>query len=673
MSKVTVEDQSGRIQYSDGWVENGVCVACDTSVDKIIQVASGGTWMQTWWADNTRVVTATMEFEGTGVDAYFLFFWRSQDPNSTGEGNLFFFVDDKLEMQKPVVASDYQFTADIAPRTLVFSKSGYSAAKHTLRIQWTNNGPRPRVAVGLDRIDYTPCATDPQPTTPNASSPPSSSSSSSSSSDDAESDTGKKQLFSSQDADGREVKMEVVPWLPMQREFMHLRMTNREPLGTRFSSVLLMYSKFTMDGSLPRSISSLESDWLWMGFTKRSGTLQLARASHSPPHSDLFPSSKNLRLLFRGFRAIINIVMTSQFSKRNSADLSSQHVFRHTHVRWHPSTLSVSLRTVEVAIKRDLGRLYQLKRYSNANHTQTTSQHPSSTLFLATFALPPAEHRGGNARKGPQRLAVPNTAPISGSKHACAQARAAQHPVTLSMIETLLTYASPLLQYDIVVRTLFQVLRWVYWPLNDLLKRVDNSPGLPVPNPTSPYWMHPPSPIAQRNAPGSKGKNIPEYADIVIIGSGITGTSFARTILDHGKGNDVHGKPLNVVMLEARDTCSGATGRNGGHITPVLYQDYVALKKEHGKDMAQKIVRFRLSHLEELLQVAEEEGLLDDSQCRRVEAFDVFHDKDLFSEAKAWFREYKEDLPEESRHYKIYETPEEIEVRYNCGSEMHQG
>ncbi|KAJ3541813.1 hypothetical protein NMY22_g3750 [Coprinellus aureogranulatus] len=213
------------------------------------------------------------------------------------------------------------------------------------------------------------------------------------------------------------------------------------------------------------------------------------------------------------------------------------------------------------------------------------------------------------------------------------------------MLETLLTYASPLLQYDIVVRTLFQVLRWVYWPLNDLLKRVDNSPGLPVPNPTSPYWMHPPSPIAQLNAPGSKGKNIPEYADIVIIGSGITGTSFARTILDHGKGNDVHGKPLNVVMLEARDACSGATGR-----------------RKHGKDMAQKIIRFRLSHLEQLLQVAEEEGLLDDSQCRRVEAFDVFHDKQLFSEAKAWFREYKEDLPEESRHYKIYETPEEIEA-----------
>ena len=128
------------------------------------------------------------------------------------------------------------------------------------------------------------------------------------------------------------------------------------------------------------------------------------------------------------------------------------------------------------------------------------------------------------------------------------------------MLNTLLTYASPLLRYDVVVRTLLHVLRWVYWPFDDLLKRVEKSPGLPVPDPTSPYWTQPPSPIAQRNS-SSEGKRLPENADIVIIGSGITGTSFARTVLDHGNGNDVHGKLLHIVMLEARDACSGATGR----------------------------------------------------------------------------------------------------------------
>lgn len=154
----------------------------------------------------------------------------------------------------------------------------------------------------------------------------------------------------------------------------------------------------------------------------------------------------------------------------------------------------------------------------------------------------------------------------------------------------------------------------------------------------------------------------------MIIGSGITGTSFARAILDYdyaacGTGNDVREKregPPRVVMLEARDACSGATARNGGHISPVLYQDYIGLKEEFGKEMAMKIVRFRLAHLAELLKVAEEEGLLGDSQCRKVDAFDVYHDANLFRQAKAWLQEYQEDLPEESANYRVYERPEEL-------------
>ncbi len=83
---------------------------------------------------------------------------------------------------------------------------------------------------------------------------------------------------------------------------------------------------------------------------------------------------------------------------------------------------------------------------------------------------------------------------------------------------------------------------------DDLQKRIDISPGLPVQNPTKPFWMDVPSPIASH-----RPAVFPGYADVVIIGSGITGTSVARTLVTQS--------PLNVVMLEARETCSGATGR----------------------------------------------------------------------------------------------------------------
>ncbi len=82
-----------------------------------------------------------------------------------------------------------------------------------------------------------------------------------------------------------------------------------------------------------------------------------------------------------------------------------------------------------------------------------------------------------------------------------------------------------------------------------LLERIEASPGLPVEYPTLPFWLDVPSPIAKRQ------DELPAYADVVIIGSGITGTSVARTLLHESQG------ALRVVMLDAREACSGATGR----------------------------------------------------------------------------------------------------------------
>lgn len=72
----------------------------------------------------------------------------------------------------------------------------------------------------------------------------------------------------------------------------------------------------------------------------------------------------------------------------------------------------------------------------------------------------------------------------------------------------------------------------------------------PCKNPTQPYWSIPPSPIANHKSTLPDGD-----VDIVIIGSGITGASVARGILH------THGVSVTVVMIEARELCSGATGR----------------------------------------------------------------------------------------------------------------
>ncbi|KAG6820133.1 hypothetical protein H0H93_005008 [Arthromyces matolae] len=189
------------------------------------------------------------------------------------------------------------------------------------------------------------------------------------------------------------------------------------------------------------------------------------------------------------------------------------------------------------------------------------------------------------------------------------------------------------------------------------------SPGLPVDNPTESYWQLPRSVLArwgsgqgEEEKEGEEGFLVKE-TDIVVIGSGITGVSVVRTLLDHSKKGGEGGEEFDIVMIEAREVCSGATGRNGGHITPVLYDHYEGLKATYGSSMAQKMIRFRLAHLPTLMDVAREEGLLGDeaSQCREVEECDVFWDENTWKESKRRLGVYKDDMPLEGGRYKVVE------------------
>lgn len=77
--------------------------------------------------------------------------------------------------------------------------------------------------------------------------------------------------------------------------------------------------------------------------------------------------------------------------------------------------------------------------------------------------------------------------------------------------------------------------------------------SLPPPNSTSSFWHSEPSEflLGHRTT-----KNLPADADVVIIGSGITGASAARFL-----AQDERAKGFSVVMLDAREACWGATGR----------------------------------------------------------------------------------------------------------------
>ncbi|KAL7623172.1 hypothetical protein AAE478_006853 [Parahypoxylon ruwenzoriense] len=90
---------------------------------------------------------------------------------------------------------------------------------------------------------------------------------------------------------------------------------------------------------------------------------------------------------------------------------------------------------------------------------------------------------------------------------------------------------------------------------------LEGQSGLPVDNPTRSYWHREPS----RKLLGHRTTaELPRSADVVVVGSGITGAFAAHFLREKRPG-------LDVVMLEAREACWGATGRNGGHCQPAIY------------------------------------------------------------------------------------------------------
>lgn len=105
-----------------------------------------------------------------------------------------------------------------------------------------------------------------------------------------------------------------------------------------------------------------------------------------------------------------------------------------------------------------------------------------------------------------------------------------------------------------------------------------------------------------------------------------------------------------------------SSARNGGHISPVLYHDYAIFCQDYGDVAAQKLMQFRLTHLQELRRAAEGEGVLDESQWRQVEAVDAYYHQELFEKAKAKVQTYHKALLPEASHYQVYESAEAIQV-----------
>jgi hypothetical protein len=83
-----------------------------------------------------------------------------------------------------------------------------------------------------------------------------------------------------------------------------------------------------------------------------------------------------------------------------------------------------------------------------------------------------------------------------------------------------------------------------------------SSPPRPVPNSSQSFWRTQLDSLDTHRTT----EILPEVADIVVIGAGYAGASTVYHILE--KSKNAAARP-SIVILEARQACSGATGRNG--------------------------------------------------------------------------------------------------------------
>ncbi|KAL2808275.1 FAD dependent oxidoreductase-domain-containing protein [Aspergillus granulosus] len=180
------------------------------------------------------------------------------------------------------------------------------------------------------------------------------------------------------------------------------------------------------------------------------------------------------------------------------------------------------------------------------------------------------------------------------------------------------------------------------------LDRAFADPGLPTATPTSSFWLRSPHPELAT----SQSTELPREVEVVIIGSGVTGASIARTLLTSRKLPRRTTSRPTVAILEARDICSGATGRNGGHILETG-EEFADLEATHGLDAAKQITKFRLAHLAEMLGVAEHYGLTEQSQARKVKFMSAYFHEGGWMDAKRCIERLKECLPDETREWEL--------------------
>ncbi|KAF2769846.1 FAD dependent oxidoreductase superfamily [Teratosphaeria nubilosa] len=122
---------------------------------------------------------------------------------------------------------------------------------------------------------------------------------------------------------------------------------------------------------------------------------------------------------------------------------------------------------------------------------------------------------------------------------------------------------------------------------------------LPVPNATKPFWHTKLHHLADhRTTP-----DLPSEADVVIIGSGYAGAGVSYNLAKSPRS------PNSIVVLEAREVCSAASGKNGGHLRPDLYGHIPTYIDRYGAEAGKQWAEYEIAHVPAIKKLIEDEDI----------------------------------------------------------------
>ncbi len=165
------------------------------------------------------------------------------------------------------------------------------------------------------------------------------------------------------------------------------------------------------------------------------------------------------------------------------------------------------------------------------------------------------------------------------------------------------------------------------------------------------YWLE-----TVTTPPAQSARDLPDTADVAIVGAGLCGLSAARTLAKRG---------VNVTVLEAETFGWGASSRNGGMVLTGLKLPVPRLIKRYGRETVRKMYAASLDSIDLVEQIVREEKIdCNFSRCGHLEVACKQAHFDGYEESAALIkREFNHEL----------RIVPKSELRTEIGSDIYYG